>query len=124
MPRYGHIADTILASIYSQLSQVGLSLKGTPQRRYATTSGEVQATPGASLRLRVYGILIVNEGDEITRLRYGGAAGTVFAVLPTKGILGLNLLGINEVGGLNQNIYMEKTAAGNVLVVVWTEAVS
>jgi len=124
MPRYGHITDVILNNVYAKLSSVGLALKGTSQRRYNTASGELQAAPGASLKLRVYGLLIVNESDEITRLRYNGVAGTIFAVLPTKGALALNLLGLNEAGGENQNIYVEKSGSGNTLVVVWTDAVA
>jgi len=123
MPRYGHIADVLLNNLYTKLSSVGLALKGTPQRRYDTASGELQAAPGAGYKLRVYGVLIANEGDEITRLRYNGAAGTIFAILPTKGAVFQNMLHLNEAGGESQNIYVEKSGAGNTLVVAWTETV-
>jgi len=124
MPRYGHIADVFLQNIYTKLDSVGHALKGTPQRRYATTSGEVQAAPGAGYKLRVYALLLVAEASEIVRLRYGGATGTVFAVLPDKGMLAMNLIHVNEAGAENQNIYMEKSAAGNALSVVWTTSVA
>jgi len=101
-----------------------LPLKGTPNRRYGTTSGEVVAAPGAGYKLRVYGFKLAAETDEISRLRYGGATGTIFAVLPAKGVAAMNLINVNEAGGDNQNIYLEKTGAGNALAIVWTESVA
>jgi len=124
MPRYGHIADVFLNNIYSRLDQVGHDPKGTPQRLYTTTSGQLQGAPGAGYKLRVHGFLIVNEGDEITRLRYNGVTGTIFAVLPAKGALALNLIHVNEAAPENQNIYVQKSGTGNTLVVVWTETVT
>jgi hypothetical protein len=101
-----------------------LPLKGTPNRLYATASGQVVAAPGVGYKLRVYGFYLCNEADEIARLRYGGSTGTIFAVCPSKGVAAMNLIGVNEAGGDNQNIYLEKTGSGNTLAVVWTEAVA
>jgi hypothetical protein len=106
------------------IGNVGLSLKGTPNRLYATASGQVAAAPGVGYKLRVYGFYLCNEADEIARLRYGGSTGTVFAVCPSKGVAAMNLLGVNEAGGENQNIYLEKSGTGNTLAVVWTETVA
>jgi hypothetical protein len=113
-----------LPSGTNTIGNVGLSLKGTPNRLYATASGEVVAAPGTGYKLRVYGFYLCNEADEIARLRYGGSTGTVFAVCPSKGVAAMNLLGVNEAGGENQNIYLEKSGTGNTLAVVWTETVA
>lgn len=101
-----------------------LPQKGIPNRFYGTASAELVAAGGAGYKHKVYGLLIVNESDEITRLRYGGASGTVFAVLPSKGVMAMNLVQIDEYGGDNENIYVEKTGSGNALVVVWSETVA
>jgi len=100
-----------------------IPLKGTPQRYFSTASGEVQATPGVGSKLQVYGFYLAAEADEILRLRYGGVTGTIFFVLPSKGVASMNLVNVNEAGAADQNIYLEKTGAGNALAVVWTETV-
>jgi len=98
-----------------------LPKKGVPQRYYSTASGTVQTAPASGYRLRVFGYKLVAEEDEILRLRYGGATGTIFAICPTKGVVAMNLVNLNEAGGEAQEIYLEKTGTGNALAVVYTE---
>ncbi len=100
-----------------------LQTKGTPTRTSVAASGEIVAAPGAGNKLQVYGWFLKVDTDENVTLRYGGATGQVFAGLPTKGVAGMNLLGIDESGGDNENVWLEKSGTGNVDVVVWTEVV-
>jgi len=106
------------------LLPIAISQKGTPTRKSMTASGEVVAAPSSGQKLQVLGYFLSVDADEIVRLRYGGATGEIFAELPTKGVIAMNLLGINEAGGDAENIYLEKTGTGNARVVVYTEVVS
>lgn len=104
-------------------AQTSLPLRGTPYRAYVTASQELVATPGVGKKLRIYAFYLVAEEAEILKLRYGGVNGTVFAVLPTKGVVAMNLVNVAEYGSENQNIYLDKSGSGNALAIVWCESI-
>ncbi|MFQ5999918.1 MAG: hypothetical protein ACE5J6_03990 [Candidatus Bathyarchaeia archaeon] len=104
-----------------------LPKKGTPTRIDLTTSAEIVPAPAAYYHLELRGFVISVDTDEIVRLRWGGATGPIIAMLPTRGILAMNLVNIDEKGGGGtspQNLYLEKTGTGNCQGTVWTETVA
>lgn len=109
-----------IAEILTTVLTVLIQKRGTPTRKTSTTSVEVVAAPGAGKKLRVHGYFLKVDADEIVTLRHNGASGDIFAGLPTKGVIIANLL-VDEAGGDNQNIFLQKSGAGNVDVVVYTE---
>jgi len=98
--------------------------EGTPTRIDTTTSKEIVAAPGTGYKLILCGFVISVDADEIVRLRWNGATGPIIAMLPTKGVIGMNLVGVNEESAENVNLYLEKTGTGNAQGTVWTKKVS
>lgn len=123
-PQIVEIVASIVLTVAQQSIERTLQKKGTPTRDSTTTNKEIVANPSAGNKLQVYGWFLKVDTDEIVTLRYGGENGQVFAGLPTKGVAAMNLLGIDESGGADENIFLVKSGSGNVEVVVWTEVVS
>jgi len=104
-----------------------LPVRGTATRINKTANGIVVAAPSANYHLQLFGFVMSVDGDEICRLRWGGVSGDIIAMLPTKGVLAMNLINILERGdggASPNNLYLEKTGSGNCQGTVWTETVA
>jgi len=123
-PQTVEIIASIVLTVAQQSIERVLQKKGTPTSFNVTASGAVVAAPGAGKRLQLYGFSLLVLADEQARLRWGSATGDIIAGLPTKGVIIANLLGIDEKGGENQSLFLEKTGTGNAQGRVWTEAVN
>jgi len=128
MAEWSRYAEAYKA-IHDKLGEIltKLTEKGTATRINKTANGEIVAAPSANSHLQLFGFVISVDGDEICRLRWGGATGDIIAVLPTKGILAMNLINILERGGggeTPENLFLEKTSSGNCQGTVWTGTVT
>lgn len=115
------------AQAYKAIHDAIKERRGIPTRINRATSGEIVAAPPANDHLELHGFVISVDADEIVRLRWGGSTGPIIAMLPTKGILAMNLIKIDEKGGggsTPQNLYLEKTGSGSCQGTVWTETVN
>lgn len=103
------------------------SKKGTATRIDTTSSAEIIASPDENYHLELRGFIISVDADEIVTLRWGGATGDIIAMLPTKGVIAMNLINIDEKGAGEaspENLYLKKSGSGNCQGTVWTEEVA
>ena len=119
--RYAEAYKAIHDKIDELLSK--LVLEGTPTRINLTAGAEIVAAPGTGKKLRLCGFFFSVDADETVQLRWNGATGAIIVELPTKGVIGANLIGIKEESGENQNLYLTKSGSGHARGTVWTKEV-
>jgi len=93
-----------------------LPFQGTPYRFYDTAAGTVISV-ATGQTVRIYGYYISALADEVVTLKY--TDDKIVAVLPTKGVAAMNLLGINESNTVS--VYLDKTGTGYALAVVYAD---
>lgn len=103
---------------------VTVNREGTPTRINTTSAAQIVAAPGAGKALILCGFFLSVDADETVQLRWDGASGDIIVELPTKGVIGANLLGIAEQSPTNKNLYLTKSGSGNARGTVWTKEVT
>ena len=99
-----------------------IQTRGTPTRINETSSGAI-ITPSSGKKLRLLGFFLWTNASITTSLRWT-STGDDIAGLSQQGVVAMNLIGSEELGGKDEALYLYISGSGTVKGTVWTEEIS
>jgi len=111
MPRAGHILNVI----------EDISKKATQKKIDLTATGIIY-TPSSGKKIRIKAFAWSSNADIVTALRFGAGGDVLFAI-QAKGVIGMNLIGCNVEGAVDEALYGYLSGAGTMKGTVLIEEV-
>ena len=110
MVEWGNYAEAYRA-IHDKLEEIAKFHSPATQRKIDLTSTGIIHTPASGKKIKIKGFVWSSNADVVTALRFGESGDLLFPI-QAKGVIGMNLVGCNVEGAVDEALYGYLGGAG------------